>query len=141
MKKFTIYNITTGEVIRSGLCVDTDLELQVQNEREAILEGVLADPRPSYVLDGVVILAPQKPEEGFDFDYVLRQWVDTRTTASQWDLVREERNKKLQQSDWTQLSDIPQETKTLWEPYRQALRDVTLQADPFNITWPTPPQG
>jgi len=58
----------------------------------------------------------------------------------QWETVREKRNKLLTDSDWTQLPDIPQATKDLWEPYRQELRDVTNQPDPYNITWPTPPQ-
>jgi hypothetical protein len=26
-----------------------------------------------------------------------------------------------------------------WSAYRQALRDVTTQTDPFSITWPTKP--
>lgn len=38
------------------------------------------------------------------------------------------------------LADIPAQTKSLWEPYRQELRDVTSQSDPFNIVWPTLPQ-
>lgn len=43
-------------------------------------------------------------------------------------------------SDWTQLPDIPQATKDLWAPYRQALRDITDQEGyPYDITWPTPP--
>ena len=58
----------------------------------------------------------------------------------QWEIVREKRNKLLTESDWTQLPDIPQATKDLWEPHRQELRDVTNQPDPYNITWPTPPQ-
>jgi len=58
----------------------------------------------------------------------------------QWEMVREKRNKLLTESDWTQLPDIPQATKDLWESYRQGLRDVTNQPDPYNITWPTPPQ-
>ena len=58
----------------------------------------------------------------------------------QWETVREKRNKLLTESDWTQLPDIPQATKDLWEPYRQELRDVTNQPDPYNITWPTPPR-
>jgi hypothetical protein len=58
----------------------------------------------------------------------------------QLEIVREKRNKLLTESDWTQLPDIPQATKDLWEPYRQGLRDVTNQPDLYNITWPTPPQ-
>lgn len=38
-------------------------------------------------------------------------------------------------SDWTQLANAPVD-KTAWAVYRQALRDITEQADPFNITWP-----
>jgi hypothetical protein len=59
---------------------------------------------------------------------------------SQWETIRIERNKRLSECDWTQLPDIPQATKELWEPYRQELRDITNQSDPYNITWPTPPQ-
>ncbi len=59
---------------------------------------------------------------------------------AQWEVVREKRNKLLTESDWTQLPDIPQATKDLWEPYRQELRDITNQSDPYNITWPIPPQ-
>jgi len=45
----------------------------------------------------------------------------------------------LAASDWTQLPDVPTATQTKWRDYRQALRDVTPQADPFNIAWPTAP--
>tara|TARA_R100000781_G_scaffold74697_2_gene46509 strand:+ start:5156 stop:5551 length:396 start_codon:yes stop_codon:yes gene_type:complete len=61
-------------------------------------------------------------------------------TEVQWAEVRAKRNKLLTESDWTQLGDVPKETKELWESYRQELRDVTNQADPYNIKWPVPPQ-
>jgi hypothetical protein len=59
----------------------------------------------------------------------------------QWKVVRSERGTKLQSCDWTMLSDVPlaPSVKTEWETYRQALRDITDQSDPFNIVWPTPP--
>ena len=53
--------------------------------------------------------------------------------------VREKRNALLSASDWTQLPDVPLATKQAWADYRQALRDITLQPDPFSIIWPTPP--
>jgi len=56
----------------------------------------------------------------------------------QWAVVREERNEKLAECDWTQLPDAPVD-KAAWATYRQELRDITLQPDPFNIIWPTPP--
>jgi len=43
--------------------------------------------------------------------------------------LRNERNKKLIDSDWTQLDDVQnsfdEETKNKWIVYRQALRDIT----------------
>jgi hypothetical protein len=56
-----------------------------------------------------------------------------------WNSVRSERNRLLQNSDWTQLPDVPLTTKELWAAYRQSLRDITNQSDPFNIAWPIPP--
>jgi len=44
---------------------------------------------------------------------------------------RVERNFLLQQSDWTQLSDINQQTRYAYVGYRQALRDL-----PDHPNWP-----
>lgn len=57
-----------------------------------------------------------------------------------WPTIRARRDTLLVQSDWTQLPDVPLPTKAAWADYRQALRDITQQADPHNIIWPTPPQ-
>lgn len=57
---------------------------------------------------------------------------------AQWLVVRAERNNKLFQCDWTQLSDAPVDSAA-WIVYRKALREITEQVDPFNITWPVPP--
>lgn len=71
--------------------------------------------------------------------------------------LKADRNKRLVASDWTQLPDVPQTTRDLWEPYRQALRDFPQQSDfPWydlvvvetdfgysvetnNAPWPLPP--
>ena len=55
--------------------------------------------------------------------------------------VRTERNKKLADSDWTQLADSSANA-TAWGTYRQALRDLpTSSGDdwPHNVTWPVQP--
>ncbi len=56
-----------------------------------------------------------------------------------WFEIRELRNQLLQECDWTQLGDIPTEVKNLWSSYRQQLRDITNQSNPFNINWPVKP--
>jgi len=67
--------------------------------------------------------------------------VQAQIPSEQWGNIRAERYVKLQASDWTVLPDVPMDAskRTEWEIYRQALRDVTNQSDPFNIVWPTPP--
>lgn len=57
---------------------------------------------------------------------------------AQWAVVRTERNARLSASDWTQLSDVSVNASA-WIVYRQALRDITDQADPFAIEWPVEP--
>ena len=58
-----------------------------------------------------------------------------------WKTVRTERDRLLSASDWTQLPDVSLSTekKAEWTAYRQALRDITNQTDPFSISWPTDP--
>lgn len=57
---------------------------------------------------------------------------------AQWPVVRAGRNSRLAASDWTQLPDAPVDAAA-WAEYRQELRDITDQADPFNIVWPSEP--
>jgi hypothetical protein len=76
-----------------------------------------------------------------------KNWVQTNATEdeifyrieNQWETIRIQRNELLANCDWTQLSDIPSETKEAWTIYRQALRNITTQANPFSIEWPTKP--
>lgn len=79
------------------------------------------------------------PEPYYIWDLASSSWIDPRTPETEWPLVRAERDRRLLASDWTQLPDVQLPTKEAWAIYRQALRDVTQQPDPFNIVWPTPP--
>lgn len=52
------------------------------------------------------------------------------------------RDALLQESDWTQLPDVPMtdELRDQWRVYRQDLRDITSQPGfPNNINWPIKP--
>ena len=61
-------------------------------------------------------------------------------TADQWTSVRSQQRQKLYESDWTcSVTDYEVPNKSEWVQYRQALRDVTLQSDPFEIVWPLRP--
>lgn len=53
--------------------------------------------------------------------------------------IRQIRNQKLIDSDWTQVLDAAVD-QTAWATYRQQLRDITAQDDfPFDVTWPEEP--
>jgi len=81
--------------------------------------------------------------EGFYY----QNWVQTDASTSEinarieakWIEIRQIRNELLLECDWTQLGDIPNETKSIWQTYRQELRDVTSQSNPFSINWPAKP--
>jgi len=61
----------------------------------------------------------------------------TALINSEWVNIRSQRNYKLKDTDWRASSDLTM--SDAWKTYRQALRDITTQADPFSITWPTEP--
>ena len=53
--------------------------------------------------------------------------------------VREQRNRLLTNTDWTQLADSTANAAD-WATYRQALRDLpSTDGFPHNVTWPTQP--
>lgn len=60
--------------------------------------------------------------------------------AEQAKNIRSDRDKRLSDTDWTQVADAPVD-KAAWATYRQALRDVPSQAGfPYDITWPSKPE-
>jgi hypothetical protein len=59
---------------------------------------------------------------------------------NQWEQIRVARNQILMESDWTVLPDSPVSASIEeWKTYRQQLRNVTSQPNPFEIVWPTQP--
>ena len=64
-------------------------------------------------------------------------------------LLREERNRLIAETDWTQGRDIILSNDTDWKTYRQALRDLPSKSNPkldsvgnldmSSVTWPTKP--
>ncbi len=137
---FTIYNISTGEIIQSGQCPDNDYLLQQIPENCSIID-LPSDPSNQYIQNNQVFDKSNKPNDFSVFDYVLKQWVPNSDLAENF--VKTNRNKLLYQSDWTQLPNSPLTTEKQqeWAVYRQQLRDITSQSGyPFNVVWPTQPE-
>lgn len=54
--------------------------------------------------------------------------------------LRTERNRRLAETDWTQGADVPEAIKLAYQPYRQALRDVTDNYTTLgDVVWPVEP--
>ena len=68
-------------------------------------------------------------------------------------LLREERNRLIAETDWTQLKDVDLDIirERNWNNYRQALRDLPAKSNPklnsmgeldmSSVTWPTKPSS
>lgn len=137
----------------SGYCIDYWASGEIVQQRSGVqllpvggmnlleLQSPLPNTTSYAVKDGGVVFIGDPPTRWHRFDYIKWAWFDPRTADDVWLTVRSERTRKLAQSDWTQMPDSPlnPEIKHQWAVYRQALRDITNQPDPFNIVWPTPP--
>lgn len=91
-------------------------------------------------------------DEGAEIESWDQTWViqdktfddsDAQTAAEnqkiedQWQVIRKMRDDYLSRTDWMGNQDVTMPADV--ETWRQALRDITDQEDPFNITWPTDP--
>lgn len=147
--KYTEINVSNS-TITLHLTDDTTLTLNLSsigptNQIDAIaiaeaLDWSNAVPGKNYHVEGGILTeTPVSPGPTYKFDYTANTWQDTRTQEEMWLEIRLKRGVLLQESDWTQMPDVQLPNKSAWATYRQALRDVTNQLDPFNIVWPTPP--
>lgn len=87
--------------------------------------------------------APADDElQTWSWDAARRRWIATPTTAAHWQAVRARRNELLTASDWivSRSVEAGNPVPQAWRDYRQALRDVTTQADPLAIVWPVEPR-
>tara|TARA_R110000744_G_scaffold288443_1_gene399436 strand:- start:37 stop:492 length:456 start_codon:yes stop_codon:yes gene_type:complete len=95
-----------------------------------------------YYKDGVWKDRDIKPGEYYN--WVNEEWVADRETLL--GIVRQERNNKLFQSDWTQSADSPltPDVKAQWLSYRNSLRSVPANipagASTYDeVIWPDAP--
>jgi hypothetical protein len=118
---FTSYKKDTGLVVGVINAPTIEIARATATEDCDLLPGVSGEPNVDKVVDGKLVKQAQ-PE-----------WMAE-------ELAKAKRNRLLMNSDWTQLPDVPIDTKEVWAAYRQALRDVTDQPGfPFNIVWPVAP--
>lgn len=136
---FPTPSVLTGDSIRSmvwtGFSADTTAE-------QIIAAGYIAVTDPVNTQTDNTTLVVNKNQAGeYSATWMdnaeLQQAQDTNLAAT---VARATRNKLLQETDWTQAKDIPDNISSVWTTYRQALRDITSQEGfPNTINWPQKP--
>ena len=123
--------------------------------------------REPYIVSALLALKPGAEWTTKGDNYSDLEWLDKNQTkpteeelnakvtelqtAEPYKLLREERNKLIAETDWTQLKDISLDSirEKNWKEYRQALRDLPNgstpkldsrgQLDMSSVTWPDKP--
>lgn len=142
---------STGEIINNLQMAFPNVSLPVPisvNDLDSLgVDPVLEGPQPTLTrFQSAVRTGPEQDSKGnWMWVYIAVDWTPEQieqATAQQWINVRNDRDRRLQECDWTQLPDVPltEEKKAEWVVYRQELRNVTNQPDPFEIIWPTQPE-
>ena len=90
------------------------------------------DPKYSYTLTG----DPKAPTKGDLYPTIEDDAV--QFAAMKLDSLRDERTKRLAESDWMANSDVTM--SSAWKTYRQELRDITNTYDSLaDVVWPNKP--
>jgi len=152
MKNFILYD-EYGEIKTTGSCEDSELILQDRpnltlletSKFVSFSDGYVSDNEYIAYTEGQRALKNNRPYYLAKWSNTSMSWEDLRSTQEkldqQWLSIKSQRNILLQDSDWrvVKASDTGVPISQNWKDYRQALRDITLQSDPFNITWPIAP--
>jgi len=101
-------------------------------------KAVIKNPSKKYVL-GTPVLVNGIYEVGY-IEQDLTSEELSQKVQRELESIRNIRNSKLRECDYVMLSDSPYKNDLKpWTDYRQALRDITNQADIFNVVWPVKP--
>ena len=127
---FTVYNQSTGEILRTITAPEEIVLLNVA-VGEAYLPGD-GNAATQVIVDGQIVSKPLDVLEEAKRQAHISLMLQTRQSL-------------LMASDWTDTHSAPDrlgpELYEAWQVYRQALRDVPQQPGfPLDIVWPTPPQ-
>ena len=125
MYNYSVYDLDTGRF--TGFGSNPNQELVEAGEGQGLVEGHY-DLEAQMVVEGVVV---DIPETAIEQEELSRAWSE----------LKYNRNRLLQNSDWSQVPDAPVDA-AVWALYRQQLRDLPENTtDPRNTVWPEPPQS
>ena len=122
---YSVYDLDTGRF--TGFGSNPNQELVEAGEGQGIVEGHY-DQGTQMVVEGVVV----------DITEIT---LEQEALDKAWSEFKYNRNRLLQNSDWSQVPDAPVDA-AVWALYRQQLRDLPENTtDPHNVVWPEHPQS
>jgi len=122
---YSVYELNTGRF--TGFGSNPNQELVEAGEGQGLVEGHY-DPEAQMVVEGVVVDIPETT-------------IEQEELSRAWSELKYNRNRLLQNSDWSQVPDSPVDT-AVWALYRQQLRDLPENTtDPRNAVWPEAPSS
>tara|TARA_Y100000114_G_scaffold81247_1_gene74915 strand:+ start:4286 stop:4672 length:387 start_codon:yes stop_codon:yes gene_type:complete len=125
---YIIYNTSTGKIRMTTSVDDLNIANELKESGESVLEG-----------------SADITSEKIDVTTDPHSIVSHITLLDTMVFLRQQRDGRLKDSDWTQVPDSPlsDSKKTEWQTYRQALRDLPTNysnSDAIeDINFPTPP--
>jgi hypothetical protein len=84
MVNYTVYDLSTGRIIKSGSCPDGDLPLQFDPATQGVIDRAVMDDQFYLDLSGadpVEVQIPARTSDVHDFNWSTKQWEDQRTLA------------------------------------------------------------
>lgn len=135
MKTIWIINNTTGLIEGSGaIGNDTDVA-QLATENTTVIE---TPPNNDSQIWQQGQWIDRSPQPSPNHQWINGAWqLNLEFAAS---TIRQQRDRLLAKTDWTQGRDILETVSQKYVDYRQQLRDITSQPGfPEQVTWPTPP--
>lgn len=148
MKTWSFYDAKTGE-FQCWNFTGNSRHLSVNTPEGCVaIEGEFSPLRSKFNVaeNRVEAFIPNKPDDtdlyNHSWDDREWKWIKVKTLAAIEIDVRQERDKRLSDCDWTQIADadLTQSEKADWREYRKKLRDIPDQPGfPTEINWPESP--
>ena len=119
-----------------------------QNITNDILEAfgvyvVMQTPKPNDYTKNITEGTPNLVDGVYYQNWAIEDSTESEIETkiqNKWNEIRNLRTELLKECDWTVLPDSPVgENRTAWIQYRQELRNITSQENPFSIVWPIQP--
>ena len=141
MKTYACFE-ANGRIRATYFCPASEIDAQRIPDGCQVMEvGHEVDPYKWRIAAGQPVALTDPPTEFSYFDFDALEW--KLNTSRAWAAVRFKRDEALLASDWTDTlsakARIGDAAYAAWQTYRQALRDITTQADPLAIVWPEQP--